>query len=378
MYFSCEKNILVEALSGVSRSVAVKSNIPALEGVHVTVKNDFAELESYNMEFGVKTKINVSDAKEGSMVIPAKIFTEIARKLPEGMIEVNAEKFEVEISCGSCRFSISGFDSKDFPNLPDVEDEKFINLPADILQSMIRQTIFAVSTDSENRGIHSGTLVEVKDKFLTFVSVDGFRLALRRRPTDVDYDFKLVVPGKALNELMRLLPNDESSVKIFLSERYIFFETGKYTLLSRLLEGDFIDYQSTIPQESSTQIKLKAKSMISALERVALVISDRLKNPVKAVAGDNKIEFSCFAALGRSNDEIEASVQGEALEIAFNDRFMIDALKNTETDMISVEMTTSFKPIKITPLEGDSFLFLVLPVRLRDDDNTVNQEHENN
>ncbi|MDR1240944.1 MAG: DNA polymerase III subunit beta [Oscillospiraceae bacterium] len=378
MKFTCEKDVLANALSGVIRSAAVRSDKPILEGIHIKSEKLNIKIESYNMEFGIQTNIDANKNEdgagvakvfeEGAVVVPAKIFMDIVKKLPSAPIEISSEKTNVKIVCGDCKFSISGFDSSDFPKLPVLENEKSIILPAETLKSMIQQTIFAVGTEDGDNSVHTGVLFEILEQFLTLVSIDGFRLALRREPVSIKNNIRIVIPGKALNEVLRLISNDETDVEMFLSERYIFFKLKNYILLSRLLEGEFIDYKTAIPKESTMKIKVKSRELISVLERVSIVINDRLQNPVRAMVDVDHIKFSCSAPLGRSSDEISVDSEGAALEIAFNDKFMIDALKNSETDKVLIEMTTSIKPIKITPIDGDSFLFLVLPVRIRDDE----------
>ncbi|MDR1364427.1 MAG: DNA polymerase III subunit beta [Oscillospiraceae bacterium] len=366
MRFVCEKSVLLSVLTDLIRSVAVRSNVAILEGIHITVKGLKVELESYNMEFGIQTKILVVEAQDGSIVVPAKIFSDIIKKLPDGLVEMKTNKFEAEIVSKNCKFVISCFDPNDFPKLPFIENEKFIELPSNTIKNMIQQTIFAVRPENEEYNIHTGTLIEAKDNFLVFVSVDGFRMALRRESINISENFKIVVPGKTLRELLRLIPDDKVNIKIYLSERYIFFKLDNYLFLSSLLEGEFIDYNSTIPEENSTRIKVKVNELIFSVERVSLVIQDRLKSPVRAIIGPDCIKFSCSTTLGKSEDTLNANVKGEPLEIAFNDRFMIDAFKNVDADEVLIE-TSAFKPLKIIPLEGDSFLFLVLPVRFHEE-----------
>ena len=368
MKFVCEKSVLLKILNNVSRSVSAKSNILSIEGIHITVENSVVYFEGFNMEFGVKTSLSVEDSKDGSIVIPAKIFTDIIKKMPDALISVRTENLSVFIDCLDCNFVISGISPEEFPKLPSVGSENFISISSEIVRNMIQQTIFAVADSGENKSVHSGELLEVKQGILSVVAVDGFRMAVRREHVNISQDFKIIIPGKALAEILKLLPNEEKEIKIYLSERYAFFHLEDYVFLSRLLEGNFIDYSSAIPTECSTRIKINVRELISSLERVSVVVSDRLQNPVKAVIEPpGRLKFSCYTSVGRSNDELDCEVSGEALEISFNDKFMIDALKNCDTDEVIVETTSALKPIKIIPLQGDSFVFLVLPVRVKDD-----------
>ncbi|MCL2312474.1 MAG: DNA polymerase III subunit beta, partial [Firmicutes bacterium] len=356
----------VEVLSNVSRSVSVRSTIPVLEGIHVTVKSGYVEFESFNMEFGVRTSIKASSTEDGSIVIPAKIFTEVAKKMPDGLITISTKELNVEIVSLNCQFVIPALDSDEFPNFPKMSTEKSIELPSDIIKSMIQQTIFAVAGEDDSKNIHRGILLEIKEKELTLVAVDGFRLAIRRENVSISDNFKIIIPGKALSEILRLLPED-LDIKIYLNKKYIFLEFKNYNFFSLLLEGKFINYESVIPKKCTTKIKTKTEDAITSLERISVIIKNRPQSPVKATIGSKDVRISCSTSLGCSNNTFYAKIEGEPLEIAFNDKFMLDALKNVESDEIIIEMTSALNPIKLVPIEGDSFLFIVLPVKLREE-----------
>ncbi len=368
MKFSSNKNVLLKVLTNVSRSVSAKSNIPALSGINITVKESRALFEGFNMEFGITTSISISDSEEGSIVVPAKLFTDIIKSLPESSVLFATKGNEVLISCSESKFSISGIPSEDFPKLPSIEDEKELIVSSQIIKNMIQQTIFAVADNVENSGVHTGELWHLKNNLLTVVAVDGFRMAVRKEQVNIPDDFKVIIPGKALSEVLRLI-SDDQDIKIYVSERYAFFKLGDYTFLSRLLEGNFIDYISAIPSDCSTKAKINVKDAILSLDRVAVVINDHLQNPVKAIIDPSGIfKLSCSTSSGKSNDEFDAKVEGEVVEIAFNDRYMIDALKNADTDEVILEFTSALKPIKIIPTQSDSFVFLVLPVRMKNEE----------
>ena len=366
MKFLCEKSEILKILTNVSRSVSSKSNIPALEGIHITVIGSIAYFEGFNMEYGIKSSMEVQSAEEGSIVVPAKLFTEIIKKLPESIISFSSEGSNVSLNCLESNFTISAISASEFPELPSIGDETGISVSSGTIKDMVRQTIFSVA-DSGDNSIHSGELWEIKDGILTVVAVDGFRMSIRKENVNIDGSFKVVIPGKALSEVMRLLPSDDTDIKIYLSERYVFFELGSYLFLSRLLEGDYIDYKSAIPMEYSTKLKLNVKNAISSLERVSVLIDDRLQTPVKAILEPpNCLRFSCSTSLGCSSDEIESEISGEILEIAFNDKYFLDVLKNCDSDEVIVELTSALRPIKIVPVSGDSFVFIVLPVRMKE------------
>ena len=364
--FVCEKSALLKVLQNVSRSVSSKSNIPALEGVHVSVKGSLANFEGFNMEFGIKTSLEVSEAEDGEIVIPAKIFTDIIKKLPDSLISVYTENLNVLINCLDCDFMISGFSADDFPSLPSVENESPILISSETMKHMIQQTVFSVD-DSGDNNIHSGELWEVKNRNLVMVALDGYRMSVRREPVNIENSFKIVIPGKALSEILRLLPSDDNPIYVYLSERYAFFKLENYMFLSRLLDGSFTDYEASIPDSCVTKIRVNVNDAISALERVATVIDDRMQSPIRAIIEPpGSIKLSCSTSLGRAKDELDASIEGEILEIAFNDKYFIDALKSCDSDEVIIETTSSLRPIKIVPVEGDAFTFIIMPMRVKD------------
>lgn len=370
MKFTCEKSILLKVLTNVSRSVSARSNIPALEGVNVTVNAFSVQFEGFNMEFGIKTSISASDTENGAIVVPAKLFTDIIKSLPDALVTFESQKTEVLISCLDCKFSISGVPTEDFPKLPSIEDESEIVISSDVIKNMIQQTIFAVADNVENSSVHTGELWKLHNNVLTVVAVDGFRMAIRNESVKISDEFKVIIPGKALSEVLRLMSPNEENVKFYISERYAFFKLGSYTFLSRLLEGNFIDYLSSVPSECNTKVKVNVKDAIASLDRVSVVVNDHLQSPVKAIVDPNGVlKLSCHTSVGRSSDEFSADVKGEAVEIAFNDKYMLDALKNVDTDEIFMEFTSALRPIKILPIKGDSFIFLVLPVRMKQEEN---------
>lgn len=364
MKFTCEKSVLLGILSNLSRSVAIRSSVPSLEGIHVVVDSGRANFESFNLEFGLQTFLEVSDSENGEIVVPSKIFLDIVKKMPDALISVSSEDLNLKIKCLDSEFSLPCIDPKDFPNLPKIEEEQPISMNSEIMKGMIKQTIFSVSSDAE-QNIHSGELIEVENGILTIAAVDGFRMAVRKERVDIENNFKIVAPGKALSEILRLVSPDSETLTMYISERYIFFKFDDYTFLSRLLDGNFIDYKGAIPSGYETRVRVNVEEMIKSIERVSVVVDDRLQSPVRGTFKDDTIFLSCATQIGVSNDKFDSKIEGKPIEIAFNDRYMIEALKNCEGDEVIIEMVSPLKPIKILPIEGEGFTFLVLPVRLK-------------
>ena len=367
MKIICEKTKLAEALSGVQRAVAQKSTIAALEGVLLTTQGTNLCLCGYNTEMGITTSIPANITESGSIVLGARLFTEIIRKLPDDTIELDVEpNLFATITAGKSKFELVGIDSVEFPTLPSVENESSFKLNSNIFKSMIRQTIFSVS-ETDIKPVHTGTLFELKNKSLTLVSVDGYRLALRKEPIKEEMELTFVVPGKTLKEVLRLMPeNSEEDIAIYVGMRHVVFEIGEYTVISRLLEGEFIDYTATIPEKKDIQVIVDVQDFADAIDRVSLLISDRLKTPIKCLFSKNNIHASCATSIGKADDDVVCkNLSDKNLEIAFNNKYMSDVLKNVESDEVVITLNTALSPIKITPKDDDACVFVILPVRIK-------------
>ena len=366
MQLICEKNKLVEALTNVQRAVSQRSTIAALEGILLKTEGNELTLCGYNTELGITTKFETSVQEEGSVVLNAHFLTDIVRKLSGDVVEITLQdNLVVRIVSGASKFELLGINAQEFPSLPSVENATSFTLPIAVLKSMIKQTIFAVS-EMDAKPVHTGTLFEIKNKTLTLVSVDGYRLALRQEVIKEDLELSFVVPGKTLREVLRLLPEKEEEVTISAGMRHIIFSVDDYVVISRLLEGEFIDYKTTIPEKSKMEVTIKTDDFLNSIDRVSLLITDRLKSPVKCIFSKDSVHVSCITPVGKADDEVICSAKTkEDLEIAFNNKYMSDALKNAETDEVKITLSGPLSPIKITAKDNDSFVFIVLPVRIK-------------
>lgn len=365
MKFVCRKDSLLEAVNNVGRAVSGKSIHPSLEGIYLKAGPNFLFLAGYDLELGITTQIEADVSEPGSIVLSAKLFGDIVRKLPSDEVTVDVdEKLNVYIQSGSSDFHILGISSSEYPELPSVDDGAGVTVPQNILLSMIRQTIFAVA-QSDARPVHKGILFEIKDGVLKLVAVDGSRLALRSENINNSEEMSFVIPGKTLIEVMKLLEDEENTVTLAVGRRHVVMEINGYAVISRLLEGEFLAYQKAIPDSAKTTIRVNTRDMINAVERAALVINDYLKSPLVCQFNDGKVRLSCSTSMGSVNDEFTAKMDGDSEEMGFNSRYILDALRNCECDEIRIELNGALSPMKILPVEGDNFLFLVLPVRLK-------------
>ena len=365
MKIRCEKQTLLDAVSNVGRAVSQKSAYPALEGIFVRAMNRSLFLAGYDMELGITTTIEAEVSEPGEIVLNARLFADIVRKLPSDEVELSTDdKMNVFIKSGMSSFHIMGVSATEYPELPTVDAGTGFAVPQNVLRGMIRQTIFAVSQD-DSRPVHKGILFEMNGSELRLIAVDGSRLALRCENIKNSEEMQFVIPGKTLQEVMKLLSDEETPVSLAVGRRHVVMEIDGYAVISRLLEGEFLPYRKAIPNEVATSIRVNTRALISAVERASLIISDYVKSPLVCQFGDGEIRISCNTQMGSVNDVLTAQISGQPEKIAFNSRLMLDALKNTECDEVRIEIKGSLSPMKILPVEGDSFLFLVLPVRMK-------------
>lgn len=366
MKFSCEKALLQTAVNTASRVVAVKSSIPALEGVLLQADHQLT-VSGYNMQTGIRTRLAADVTETGELVLSSRLFGEIIRRLPDDVVTFSSDKnLNVKLTCGDASYDIPALSAEDYPDLPEVEDQYSIKIQQNTLRSMIAETSFAVSTD-EVRPIHTGSLFEIGEGTLTVVSVDGFRLALRREPLDnIEGSFRFVAPGSALNEVERICEDTDETATITLGNRHLLFETEDKELICRRLEGEFLDYKAAIPRSNPISVLVDTKSMMTSIDRVGVVISEKQKSPVCCVFDADKVYMSAKTANGEAKDICQISGDGGRLEIGFNNRYLMEALRYAPADQVRMELNSSISPCLILPAEGEErFLYMVLPVRLK-------------
>ena len=368
MKIVCQKDMLVEAVSNVSRAVSAKSPLPALEGILIRAAENQITLVGYDLEIGIITKIDADVREEGEIVLTARLLLDIIRKISSETISIQSDDKQMTIIKGGVsEFTIMGISASDFPELPAVDESSSLVLKQGVLKSMIDQTLFAIAT-TDSKPVHTGSLFDVKKENITLVSVDGYRLALRKEPFIADQEISFIVPGKTLAEVSKLLKEEENEVCMVVSHKHIIFKIDGYHVVSRLLEGDFLDYKAAIPKTEKTTVEVSTRLLIEGIERTSLLISDRLRSPLKLNMADEKIKISCSTTMGKAYDEVECKISGDGINMGFNNKYLLDALKASDCDMVKLQINGPVSPMRVVPLEGESFLFLVLPVRVKNDD----------
>lgn len=370
MKFSCEKALLQNAVGVASRAVSQKSSIPALEGLLLRAE-ETVTVSGYNMQTGIRTILSADVTEPGALVLNARLFGDIIRRMPDDVITFSSDdKLVVHLKCGDADFNIMGLSAADYPELPEVEDEYSVFIQQKTLRSMIEETLFAVSTN-ESRPVHTGSLFEISEQGLTVVSVDGFRLAIRKEPLEKVNGgyFSFVAPGSALSEVEKICSDVEDLASVTLGKRHILFEVGQTQLICRRLEGDFLDYKSAVPRKNPISVVADTKELIQSIDRVSVVISEKLKSPVRCLFDHDRVVLSAKTANGEAKDVCRLAGDGGELEIGFNNRYLMEALRYAPADTVKIELNTGVSPAVIVPTEGEeNFLYMVLPVRLKAQD----------
>lgn len=369
MIFACEKNLLLEAVNTVSRAVLPKATSPVMEGILVECYEEGRiKLIAYDLSLGIETQVPGEVKKGGTFVVNAKMFGDILRAMDNDTVSFKMdEHLNLSVSCATARFVIGCIDAAGFPNLPMIREDKTIEVKEDMLSSMLRQTLFAVSENAATP-ILQGTQFRVEEGKLELVATNQYKLAIRREPYLYEGDpFRFVVPGKTVTELNRMLKETDDMVRISLAERQIVFELNNTVVISRLLEGDFLDYEKIMPHSFTTVATLKIDGLKRAMERASILLNnEKIRIPVRFSFEFDSIVTSCRSSAGNTlTDEIKASIDGNNLEIGFNNKYILEILAAAECDEIMMGMNKPNSVMKVTPTEGERFVFLLSPMHLR-------------
>ncbi len=367
MRFTCEKSMLVTGLNITGRTVAQKSALSAIEGILCRAGVGL-NLTGYNMETAITYQIDAEISEAGACILPAKLFGDIIRRLPEGPVTVVVdESYKVSIRAGYASFTISAEAADDYPELPDVGSGRSIRIPQSALRELIGGTIFAVS-ENQGRPIHTGVKFEVEDETVSAIAVDGFRLARRtyHTPEPTGRNLSFVVPAQGLKEVEKIVQDNDEDVAFTLGTKHILFQMGEATLICRLLEGDFLDWRRVVPTNCPVKLVANVGELASSIERVGLIVSEKYKSPVRCVFGDQVLQLRTNTTIGAAEDRCSMAGDGKELEIGFNVRYLSDALRAIPSEEVVLELTNGLSPIVMTPVDDKhDFAYMVLPVRIK-------------
>ncbi|HIT34012.1 MAG TPA: DNA polymerase III subunit beta [Candidatus Faecousia intestinigallinarum] len=367
MRFTCEKSMLVSGWNIACRTVAQKSSLSVLEGILCRAGVGL-NLTGYNMETAISYQINAEVTDPGVCILPARLFGDIIRRLPEGSVTVVVdENYKVSIRAGYASFTISAENAEDYPELPDVNEGRPVYMPQNKLKELISGTIFAVS-DNQSRPIHTGVKFEVDENTISAIAVDGFRLARRTYhcETSTGRTMNFVAPSPALKEVEKILADTDEPVGFTLGAKHILFEIGGATLVCRLLEGEFLDWRRVVPTNCPIRLAAHVSDLASSIERVGLIVSEKYKSPVRCVFSDQVVLLKTNTTIGAAEDRCAIAGDGKELEIGFNVRYLADALRAVPSEEVMLELTNGLSAIVLTPAdEKFDFAYMVLPVRIK-------------
>ena len=366
MKFRSSKENLIETINIVQKAVSAKSTLPILEGILIEAEENL-KMTGNDLEIGIESYIDAEIIEKGSLVINSKIFGDIIRRLPDSEVTIESnEKNIVTIECENSHFEIKGMSSEGFPTIPEIKAENSFSISQKVLRDMIRQTIFAIGTD-EYRPVLMGSLMEYKNNELNLISIDGNRIALRTHPVEKEInELSIVIPGKTLNEIVKILPPEDDEIKICNSQNQIMFDTGKFKVVSRLIEGEFLNYRYIMPEDYETKVTISTKDLLSSIERAYLIIMEEKEKryPIRINVANDKMIIMSNTETGSVREELSIEMSGKKIEIGFNPRYFIEALKAIDDEAVVIYFTSNLGPCTIKPIEGNSFAHMILPIRL--------------
>ena len=371
MKFKCSKEDLIKGLNSVSKPVATKTTLPIQEGILIETIGNSIKLTTNDLEIGTEYILDAEIEDNGATVVDMKTFNEIIRKIESNEItfEVNDGIFVIKSTSGV--FKLQTMNAEEYKRLPVFNIEKQIEISQKIFKDMVKKTVFSASVDM-NRPVYTGVLVTVTGGVINLVAIDGFRMAIKKELLEsYSNDFKAIIPAKVLTEVIKSLEDeDDKKIKIGVNRNQALFEMDECTVVSRIIDGEFLNYNNVLPAEADTRIKINRKQFLEAIERVAIFsrdVSEKDKKvPVKVSIGLDSIEVSCVSVTGDAKEIINSVVEGKNLEIGFNPRYLIEALRVIEDEEIEMEFSTSVSPLVIKPIAGNTYIYMVLPVKLKD------------
>ncbi len=363
MNIICEKQKLLESINISLKAISGRSTMPILDCIVIEVKDNIIKLIANDLEIGIETIVEGTIIEEGSVAVGAKVFSEIIRKLPSDEVKLQVdENYMFNIQCGKAKFNIAARSTEEFPFLPRIQKEKFIEISQFTLKEIIRQTVFSIS-DNENAKIMTGELFEVHDDNLKVVALDGHRISIRNVELKEKYDdISVIIPGKTLNEIVKILNGGtDDIVKIFFTDKHILFEFDNTIVLSRLIEGEYYQIEKMLSSDYETKVTVNKKEFFDCIDRTTLLVKDSDKKPVILDIKEDSIGLSMNSSLGSLDEEIDTTKEGKDIVIGFNPRFLIDALKVIDDEDITLYMINPKAPCFIRDKE-ETYIYLILPV----------------
>ena len=366
MIFSVERAKLLDAVSRLQRVVGSKTSMPVLEGILISAEQGKVTLISYNLEMGMKKEIYAKCDEAGDIVINARLLADILRRMNGLQVEISADsKLNCHIKSGEATFDIMGMAATDFPEMPSVAGNNAISVDGKLLNDMVKGTIFATAQTEGAKPILTGINISVSGGVLQFVAIDGYRLAIRKEKVNIETEVNFTVSGKAIGEAVKLIDEESENVEINVGERLICFNVSGYTFISRLLEGDFVNYQKTLIEGHQQRVVVNTRELINTIERVSLLISESFSTPVRCYFNELNVVFTCATSMGRATETFNTKLEGPNFENGLNSRYLLEALKAVEAETVQILFNGPNAGVVILPLEGEEFKYMIMPMRLK-------------
>ena len=364
MRIQMDREELIALLVTTSKALSSKTTLPILEGFLLSAKEGLLTVTCTDLALGIETIGHADVEEEGSLVMPGRLFNEIVRRMPEGLVTIIGDADnKAYINSNGSKTTLQAFSSQEYPTLPQVSKKEPVAIGQGKLRDMIRQSIFAVAAD-EARPILTGALMEIEDNVLHVVSLDGYRFAMRSEALDHPYPpMQWVVPGRSLNEIGRVL-DEKGDALLYLHDKHMMVDLDHTRIVSRLLEGEYIKYHQILPTEWQTRVVLPSRTLMQSVDRASLMAREGRNNLMKFSIGGGKVIITANSEQGNVYEELNADIQGKEIEIAFNARYFSDMLKVIDDMDIQLLFQSNVSPCVVQPVEGDRFLYLVLPVRV--------------
>lgn len=365
MKIFCSKDALLSGVNAVQRAVSSKNTLPILQGILIKAEKQSLQFAATDLEMGIRCEVPAQVIEEGIMVVPAKLFSEVVRKLPDTTITLEEKDKAITICYNESEIILNGYDPEEFPLLPDLMDPISFTLTTAIFKNMIRQTVFSCAIE-ENRPVFNGTLLQIEGSSIRLVATDTHRLAysIAEIPNPEELNFSGIIPAKTLSEIYRLLRDEDEVLDINFSNNQVVFQFGSIYLLSRLIEGQFPNFKQVIPQSCETKVNLSVRNFLEAVERASLLSRDKSgANIIRLNIEKNELRIDQTSEFGKISEQINVELEGKDVIIAFNAKFLIDALKVINSEQIVFELSGPFGPGVMRPLDNPNYLYLVLPVR---------------
>lgn len=368
MFFTVERASFLEAVNKLQRVVGSKTSMPILEGILISAEQGRATLVAYNLEMGMKKEIYAKCDKPGDIVINARLLADILRRMNGVQVEIEAdEKLNCHIKSGEATFDIMGMSATDFPEMPSVAEGESLSVDSSLLSQMIKTTIFAAAVNEGAKPILTGVNFEVLNSEFRVVAIDGYRLAVRSEKVENVKNIEFTVSNKGVAEVLRLIDEESEKVEINIGNRLISFNINGYSFISRILEGEFVNYRKTLPDGFKQKVIVNTRDLINIIERVSLLISESFSTPVRCYFNELNVVFTCATTLGRATETFDTKLEGPSFEIGLNSRYLLDALRAIDTEEIQILFNGANAGILITPTDekDEHFKYMIMPMRLK-------------